>query len=168
MSREDAPTRERGRPARMHSRYVPLSFPGGCGTWHSFTNLSHFNQPRTSRPVPKSLSGGRKAMSWEDAPTRERGRPARIHSRYVPLSFPGGCGTGHSFTNLSHFNQPTPPPGSLCKGRMRSVPPADNSPALNPSPAPSKNPAPATPQQKPSEPVANRPAQPCWTCRTER
>ena len=28
-------------------------------------------------------------MSWEDAPTRERGRPARMHSRNVPLSSPG-------------------------------------------------------------------------------
>jgi len=28
MSREDAPTRERGRPARMHTRNVTLSFPG--------------------------------------------------------------------------------------------------------------------------------------------
>ncbi|MDE2667465.1 MAG: hypothetical protein OXI69_15075, partial [Acidobacteriota bacterium] len=48
-------------------------------------------------------------MSWEDGPTWERGRPARMHSRCVPLSFLG-CSTRPNFTYLSHFNQPTPPP----------------------------------------------------------
>ena len=78
------PTLERGRPARMHSRCVPLSFPAirrpatkrdgsphrqGCGP------ASRRVHPRGAR-----VTGG--------GPTRERGRPARMHSRCVPLSLP--------------------------------------------------------------------------------
>ena len=50
MSWEDGPTWERGRPARMHSRCVLLSFLR-CGTWHNFAYLSHSDQPRTP-PLP--------------------------------------------------------------------------------------------------------------------
>jgi len=66
------PTRERGRPARMHCRGEPLSFLG-CST----------------RPPcrPKRHRLGRSRVP-RGGPTRERGRPARMHTRRVPLSFP--------------------------------------------------------------------------------
>ncbi len=64
------PTRERGRPARMLSRYVPLSFPA----------MGHL----------ATLPAGKLWAQQKHSPgaTRERGRPARMHCRRVPLSFP--------------------------------------------------------------------------------
>ena len=69
-ARQAGATRERGRPARMHSRCVPASFPA-------------MPNPAT---VPAATPWARPKRS-PDA-TRERGRPARMHSRCVLLRFP--------------------------------------------------------------------------------
>ncbi|MCY3759172.1 MAG: hypothetical protein OXG96_15755 [Acidobacteria bacterium] len=76
---EEVPTRERGRPARMHSRYLPLSFPA----------MVHPSTLPAETPWARQFSAHplEQQERWE-VPTRERGRPARMHSRYVPLSFP--------------------------------------------------------------------------------
>ena len=64
------PTRERGRPARMHSRRVPLS---SSAMAHAATLTAE-----TAWARPKQSPGA----------TRERGRLARMLFRRVSLSFP--------------------------------------------------------------------------------
>ena len=49
------------------------------------TALSHRHGRRPGKPAHASL----RSKSDGKRPTRERGRPARMHSRSVPLSFPG-------------------------------------------------------------------------------
>ena len=93
-------------------------------------------------------------------------RASRPHAhRCVPLSFLR-CGTGTTSNHLRTCQRTPPLPAHCVKDKCGPYPPPTMLP-LNPSPAPSKNPAPAIPQQKPSAPAANRPAQPCWMCRTE-
>ena len=153
------PTRERGRPARMHSRWVPLSFPAmrhpatlpagaawarpkqspggaaGRARWRRMNQAAGSLCGRDARARcwgtgskastgkffvhidaqdAQDLSGDgweactRKSEAYQGSssafrevagrtfppphqredPTRERGRPARMHSRWVPLSFP--------------------------------------------------------------------------------
>ena len=111
-------TRERGRPARMHYRSVPLRF---LGMGHPSTLPARTAWARTRqspgrrrppgarasrphalpqraaqipwdgapvRPAGENRMGSDQAESWEEAPTRERGRPARMHYRSVSLRFP--------------------------------------------------------------------------------
>ena len=116
---ERGPTRERGRLARTHSRYVTLSFLR-CGTRPpsarpgSSKSDGKRTHPgaRASRPhalplraallpcnaapgKPARHPGAARVMGGES--TRERGRLARIHCRCVPLSFLR-CGTRHAGT----------------------------------------------------------------------
>ena len=92
-----APPRERGRPARMHCRYVPLSFPA---MGHPAPCRQERHGPGRGRAPPPPGS----AWAWlrhrkparspsshksdGSRSTRERGRPARMLSRCVLLSFP--------------------------------------------------------------------------------
>ena len=90
-------TRERGRPARMHSRSVPLSFPAMAhpATLPAGTAWARPNQTLTppgsawARLRPrKPAHSPLRSKSNGSRPTRERGRPARMHCRNVPLRFP--------------------------------------------------------------------------------
>ena len=97
------PTRERGRPARMHCRSVPLSFPAMAhpATLPAGTAWARPKQGLTPpgsawaglRP-PKPARSPLRSKSNGSRSTRERGRPARMHCRSVPLSFPA-MGTRH-------------------------------------------------------------------------
>ena len=105
------PTRERGRPARMHSRCMPLSMSAmRQGATPRVPSRSKTNGKRRptrergrlarmhSRCMPLSMSAmrqgatprvpSRSKTNGKRRPTRERGRPARMHCRIVPLSFP--------------------------------------------------------------------------------
>ena len=110
MSWDDAPTRERGRPARMLFRYVPLSSP-------AMRHLAQLHLPlalQSTKDAPPrteiTLRGGEKQCLGKTAPPGSAGVPPActpVTYRSVSLE----CGTRHNFTYLSHFNQPrTPPP----------------------------------------------------------
>ena len=107
------PTRERGRPARMHCRIVPLSFPAirHPATLPARTPWAGLRPGKPARAPSSSKSDGRR-------PTRERGRPARMHCRIVPLSFPA---MGHPATLPpgTVWVRPKQKPGPVA-GRSRS------------------------------------------------
>ena len=104
---KETPTRERGRPARMHRRRDSLSLP----TMYPPTNAAGRNGVRPAEAEPRrdcrSSRVGEEGPSCaentaEETPTRERGRLARMHCRSVSRRTP------------AMVHRPTPPSGTAC------------------------------------------------------